>query len=324
MSEKLPRYDELPVAAGKPPQSSWGVWGDGDVLGCLNLLTPERVVEAARLIRRGAVIPLNLDAELPNPPIGGREPHVHDVRELNSGAGHDDSLHNWNTQSSSQWDGFRHIGSQYGYYNGVADQEHGIHHWARKGIAGRGVLADVARWREAQGRPLRVDATEYIQPEELTATLEAQGVEVREGDILLVRTGYVAWYRGLSPEQREAASRSLEYSGLAPGEATARLLWDLHVAAVAADNISFEAMPPKGLSYADCFELAMRDTHAAAESFVHFSLIPLLGLPIGELWDLEALAEDCAGDGVYEFFLTSAPLNLKNGVASPPNALAIK
>ena len=324
MAEKLPSYDELPVKPGKPPKSAWGVWGDDDVLGCLNLLTPERVRAATRCIKRGAVFSLNLDAEIPNPPIGGREPHEHQVRDLPGGAGHDDSLHNWNTQSSSQWDGFRHIASQYGYYNGVPDNEHGIHHWARRGIAGRGVLADAARWRERQGRPLQVDATQYIEPEELMATLEAQGTQVQTGDILLVRTGYVAWYRTLDVEQRKAASQRNEYSGLAPGEATARLLWDLHVAAVAADNISFEGMPPKGMSYPECFALAMEDTHKAAESFVHFSLLPLLGLPIGELWDLEALAEDCAQDGVYEFFLTSAPLNIKNGVASPPNALAIK
>jgi hypothetical protein len=57
---------------------------------------------------------------------------------------------------------------------------------------------------------------------------------------------------------------------------------------------------------------------------MHWRLIPLLGLPIGELWDLDALAAACAADGVYEFFFTSAPLNVLGGVGSPPNALAIK
>ena len=55
----LPRYDDLPVAPGVPAGSSWGLWGEHDVFGCLNLLTPERVVDAARLIQRGAVFPLN-------------------------------------------------------------------------------------------------------------------------------------------------------------------------------------------------------------------------------------------------------------------------
>ena len=57
---------------------------------------------------------------------------------------------------------------------------------------------------------------------------------------------------------------------------------------------------------------------------VHTAILPLLGLPIGELFDLDALADDCAADGRYESFFTSAPLNLPNGVASPPNALAIR
>jgi hypothetical protein len=59
-------------------------------------------------------------------------------------------------------------------------------------------------------------------------------------------------------------------------------------------------------------------------TFVHTALLGLLGLPIGELWDLDALAEDCAADGRYEAMLTSAPLHLRHGAASPPNALAIR
>jgi hypothetical protein len=42
------------------------------------------------------------------------------------------------------------------------------------------------------------------------------------------------------------------------------------------------------------------------------------------MWNLEPLADDCAADGRYECFFSSAPLNLPAGVASPPNALAIK
>ena len=49
----------------------------------------------------------------------------------------------------------------------------------------------------------------------------------------------------------------------------------------------------------------------------------MLGLPLGEMFFLDELADDCAADGTYEFMFTSAPLNLPHGVASPP-ALAIK
>ena len=60
------------------------------------------------------------------------------------------------------------------------------------------------------------------------------------------------------------------------------------------------------------------------EIFTHTLLLPMLGLPLGEMWNLEGLAADCAADGRYECMFTSAPLNLPHGVASPPNALAIK
>ena len=50
----------------------------------------------------------------------------------------------------------------------------------------------------------------------------------------------------------------------------------------------------------------------------------MLGMPIGEFWDLDPLADDCAQDGVYEFMLVSAPLYIPQGVGSPPNAYAIK
>jgi hypothetical protein len=60
------------------------------------------------------------------------------------------------------------------------------------------------------------------------------------------------------------------------------------------------------------------------EFFVHFALLPLLGLPIGEFFQLGALADACAKDRRYTSLMTSAPLNLPQGVASPPNALAIR
>jgi hypothetical protein len=50
----------------------------------------------------------------------------------------------------------------------------------------------------------------------------------------------------------------------------------------------------------------------------------MLGLPLGEMWDLERLAADCAEDGRYDGFFVSSPLNLPNGVASPPNATVVK
>src|SRR5688500_6261082 len=239
----LPGYDDLPIRPDAPPASSWGVWGEGDVLGCFNLLTPERVVAAARLVQKGAVFPLDLDVALPDPPLFGRRAPRHTV--LGSGHPSRDDVVEINPQASSQWDGFLHITHPaHGFYNGVAGDDHGMHHWAARGIAGRGVLADVARHRAAQGRPVQPDADDAITPDDLDATLAAQGVGLQPGDVLLVRTGWLAWYRAADRATRDALPTNLRAPGLAPGEGTPRWLWDRHVAAVAADNPALEVWPP--------------------------------------------------------------------------------
>jgi kynurenine formamidase len=321
----LPSYDDLPVHPDAPPGSSWGVWGDigTDTKGCLNLLTPERIVAAAGLVKTGKVFALNLDATLPSPPLFGRAEWRHEVTGRPGGFSHDDLLHNWNTQSSSQWDGFRHVGNPtHGHYGGVADEAHGIDHWVAQ-IVGRAVLCDVGRWRAAEGRPLTYDAPDPITPDDVHACLAAQGTTVEPGDVLLLRTGWLSWYRAQSDERRAelAQPTGLACPGLMPGEDTARLLWDLHVAAVAADNPALEVWPIG--TFTD-MAVAQEDPARWPDVFVHTALLPLLGIPIGELWDLDALAEDCASTGTYESFFTSAPLNIPSGVATPPNALAIR
>jgi hypothetical protein len=309
---RLPSFDELPVAKGAPAHSSWGLWGEDDRLGCLNLLTPERALRGAGLVRRGVVFPLDWELDLPNPPLFGRPSLRHAV-------GHDDVIDSFNTQSSTQWDGFRHFPVGGRYYNGLAADQHGVDHWARKGIVTRGVLADVGRWRERQGRPLDLMRREEITAQELRTVLDEESATPEAGDVLLVRVGWVDWYVGLGADTRTklGSLRAPRCPGLAAGEDMARTLWDWHLAAVASDTPTLEAAP---------FGVDMNVAHDGTEPFatLHQVLLPLLGIPIGELWDLRALAEDCAADGVYEFLLTSAPLHLERGAGSPPNVLAVK
>jgi hypothetical protein len=273
---------------------------------------------------RGAVFNLNLELELPGPPLFARSAFEHVIHDF--AVGHDDELVGWNTQSSSQWDGFRHMRHPvYGHYNGVDDEDHGIEHWARRGIVGRAVLADVARWRESVGRPIDPASPSVIEISDLMATLDAQGVQIEVGDILLVRTGWLSWYRTLGPSARVelADTPHTPACGLQRGVDSARALWNLHIAAIAADNPALEVMP-FGFGDQDESQTWKDDPGRAAETMLHFSLLGLLGIPIGELFDLDGLADDCASDGRYTCLLTSAPLNLSAGVASPPNALAIK
>lgn len=331
----LPDYDDLPKRAGLPV--SWDVWpeADGPLLGCLNMLTPDRVVSAARLVREGKVFALNWSMGLPDPPLFGRQSFRHEVTGGDTSTSHDDVLHDWNTQSSSQWDGFRHIRNHAaavdegvegtGHFGGVDDRDHGIDHWAERGIVGRAVLADLGRWRASIGRPIRCDEADPIDAHEIAECLAAQGTQLQEGDVLLLRFGWIEWYENQSAEVRRriAGVDSLRTPGLRPGEEMARTLWNLHVAAVGCDNPAVEVWPPGAASSPEHEAEVRSDRSRLHEIFTHTLLLPMLGIPLGEMWNLDALASHCAATGRYECFFVSAPLNLPQGVASPPNALAI-
>ncbi len=313
---------DLPSYADLPDGASWDVWPGNEVHGTLNLLTPERAVAAARLVQTGETFGLNWDMELPCPPLFGRSGFEH---EIIAGPTHrDDVLHHWNTQSSSQWDGLRHVfHPTRGFYGGVPEDEHGIHFWARKGIVGRGVLVDVARWRASVGRPVDASTNDPIELEDLDATLGAQGVTLEPGDVLLMHTGWIEHYESLDAGARTALTTSIATPGVRAGRKTAAWLWDHHVAAIAADNPAIEMMPwAPGLSNEDRIA-AWRDEENRGEVFGHINFLPLLGIPLGEMFNLQHLAAACDRDKRYEFLFTSAPLNLLHGVASPPNALAI-
>jgi kynurenine formamidase len=304
----LPSYAELLARTDAPRGTAWGIFGADDELGTLNLLTRERALAAARLVERGDVFALNWPIELPDPHPFRRPPVRHQV---GAGVGRDDWLDRFHLQGSSQWDGLRHIAHpRHGFYNGVAaaavddpaSDRLGIQAVARRGIAGRGVLLDVARHGG-----FRADEPFAIGADLLDEVARAQGVVVETGDILLIRTGWTGWYTRLSADDRAAVAAAPQ-PGLAPVERTAAWLWDHHVAAVAADNLALEPMP-----------LVIEEGR-----FLHFWLIPCLGMPIGELWWLDDLAAACAADGRWIFQLVSAPLNVRGGVGSPPNALAIR
>ncbi|MFQ6020236.1 MAG: cyclase family protein, partial [Dehalococcoidia bacterium] len=314
---------KLPVREGAPEGSAWGVFGDDDQVGCLNLLTPERVKEATRLVLKGAVFSLNLRIDLPKPAPFDRRSPQHYLLELAGGVARDDYYDDFWPQASSQWDGLRHIRHpRDGFYNGIADSEVsleegsklGIEHWARRGIVGRGLLLDVERYLSQQGMPLDQRSSTAIGKDTLAACAQAQGAEIRPGDVLLIRTGWLRWYlEEATKAERQSLGRSgasvgaVAWPGIGPADEMAEYLWNLHLAAVAADNPSLEPWPPR-----------------PETGFLHFRLIPHLGLAIGELWYLEELAADCAQDSVYQFMLMSAPLHAPGGVGSPPNALAIK
>ncbi len=314
---KVPGYNQLPVRAGAPAGSGWGVFGDNDEVGTINLLTPDRVVWAAQLIKSGKVFALNLPINIPDPPLFTRGAHSHTVKIFPTAEFVlDDYLDNFYPQASSQWDALAHVKHPvHGAYNGIPDYEItgrggkrlGIDNLARRGIAGRGVLADIDRYYEKVGKTIDFIRPMSIPLEDLQATLDSQKTTLAPGDILLIRIGWTKFYLAASDELKVELARETVVPGIEGSVRTARWLWDNHLAAVASDSPALEALPK-----------------SEGEDFLHFHMLAFFGMPIGEMWNLDPLADDCAADGRYEFFFTSAPLNIPGGVGSPPNALAIK
>jgi kynurenine formamidase len=320
----FPKYRDLkrPDETGLP--LSWGTWGADDQLGTLNNISEECVREAAQAVQRG--LRFNLDLPL-NMPFGAVLPNVHHggrqapeqtliVRNRNNLLVRDDKLDNFYLQASTQWDGLTHMGcARQGFYNGVREDQvtqeegtrNGIEHLAEFGLVGRGVLVDLVRHFSQTGRDWDPMAQQVAGAEDVGDCLNAQGVTLQPGDILMVRMGWVgALLAAKTVEERDALLRPWAFSGLSGKEDMWEFLWDNRVAAVASDMVTVEVWPLKNEG---------PSLHLA---------IPRLGITIGEMFNFEALAEDCAKTGDYVCMFTSSPLNIRGGVGSPPNAIAIR
>jgi kynurenine formamidase len=307
------------VGAEPGPRNNWGRFGELDQIGTANHLTPERVAAAASLVKTGKRFSLALPIGPPTPGGYRSEPlHFYGMAAgdgvLGSGRGGarfpvSDDYIVMALQASTQLDGFGHVGGDSTLYNGYwaglvtatgGARRLGVHHLAR-GIVGRGVLLDVARHLGAE----HLDPGFPIGPDELDGAAAAQGVSVGAGDIVLVHTGHVGWKLGLAPGSPEATTRS------EPGISTRAIPWlhDHDVAMIATDTAACSVVPPEtGDEFLTWHVAALRD----------------LGLLVGELFDLDELAADCAADRAYEGLFVAAPMPIVGASGSPLNPLFMK
>lgn len=312
------------VSRGEPPLedfrtigrrvSNWGRWGSEDERGTLNLITPERVSAAARLVRAGKTFALGIPFDEHGPQDGriranpsrlmketGAQP------QGNPGAfRYADDYVFMALQAATQWDALAHVHYDGQLYNGFPSSDVSERGAARcavtnlsPGVVGRGVLLDVAAHRGVDW----LDVGVAIGPDELDAVADAQGVEVQPGDVVLVRTG---WRRRFLSDGDRAAFKAGE-----PGLSVRCADWlrDHEVAAVGSDNFAIEVIPGEYPDeYLPLHMVAIRD----------------MGMPLAEILDLESLGGDCAEDGCFEFLFVGAPLPFTRAVGSPVNPLAIK
>lgn len=294
--------------------SNWGRWGSDDERGTVNFITPDVVRRGARCVRRGQVFGLGLPFGADGPQIGqgGRVNPLHLMSVLHGGYGADPEGFRYNDdvvvmplQCATQWDSLAHVYYGGQLYNGFPASTTTSTGAARNaidklgGIISRGVLLDVARVLATE----RLPPGRVITPADLEAAERAEGVRVESGDVLLVRTGHLTVFT-LDGDR-------VGYMRQMPGLGLASVAWlhEREVAAVATDTSAVEVIP---------FE------DPATPLPVHLLCIRDMGLTLGEMFDLEALAADCAKDGVWEFLFTAPPLKVTGGVGSPLNPLAVK
>ncbi|TMA67628.1 MAG: cyclase family protein [Deltaproteobacteria bacterium] len=297
-----------------PKVSNWGRWGPDDEIGTVNFITPEAVRRGAACVKRGDVFSLGLPLGADGPQLGthGRMNPIHLMSALEgrvSAEGdfrYSDDIVVMPLQCATQWDSLAHVYYDGQLYNGFPATAITAAGAARNaidrvgaGIVSRGVLLDVARLWGVD----RVAPGVAIKPTDLDAAERAAGVRVGTGDVLLVRTGHLAVFK--VDRDREGYLRRM------PGLGAACVEW-LHarqVAAVATDTVAVEVIPWED---------------PAVPLPVHLLCIRDMGLTLGEMFDLDELAADCARDGVWEFLFSAPPLKVTGGVGSPLNPLAVK
>ena len=324
----------------RPEGSNWGDFGPNDQRGRMNLITDERRLAAIREVREGKVFVLSLPLDFPGgePADSPRKAPRLVPNELGGNALCNMSLTEtditcddtvvMSLQYSTQWDALVHWGRQYDvdgsgqtrpvYYNGYRAHEHvkcgtdgsgfhaealGIQNMAETGVQGRGVLVNLVK-AFGTGRT-------WVDYDMLMKAMDDQGVEVREGDMLLLYTGYADAVMAMN---RQPDEEKLNETGAVLKGADQRLLdWidSAGVSAVISDNQAVEG-----------FDLANPDPGANGMLPLHDRCLFKLGIHLGELWWLKDLADYLDASGRHAFLLTAPPLRLPGAAGSPATPVA--
>lgn len=285
--------------------SNWGRWGAEDEKGTLNLITPQKRVEAAALVQDGTSVSLSLFADKEQRPLNGN-PFRHTLAVSRFGehevAGDEYSVQ-YHGFAHSHMDGLPHFAHKGQMYNGFSVDELeatgsnrlGIHN-AFEGVFSRGILVDIPWLR----------GVDYLEPgttitsADLEQWEERTGVRIGSGDVLLIRTG--RW-------ERVRQQGEWMFVGNAAGSHASLALWlkERDVAVIGSDGVS-DVMP------------------SGVEGLInplHELVLVGLGMPILDNLDLDAVAEAAAEKNRWEFLFVGSPLRVAGGTGSPMNPLAV-
>jgi len=288
---------------------NWGRWGDDDERGTLNLITPEHVLAAMQLCKTGKVYSLSLPIQQEGVPIfeyrgaprrysltsaSDRDPYA--AFGAAPGVGSNEDMLVFASHSITHMDALSHVFTDKGIYNGFPRDEFSTSGGAphcdvrtNGTFAGRGILLDLPRHQGVEW----LEPGQVIDSAQLEACADAQGTEVRAGDILLVRTGWLEFFA--------TGESGFEQPGL--GVDAVSFVDDHEIAALGADNGAIEVIP-----FDDNVFLA-----------VHIELLVKRGVTLMEHLKLSELA----ADGCHEFFLSVGALPVTGAAGSPINPVAI-
>jgi kynurenine formamidase len=293
---------------------NWGRWGEDDERGTLNLIDADAIRRGAASAKTGKTFSLAMALDQQGPQIGvipGRVNPLHTMVAINMA--YSDSFHTsddvvtMGLQACTHWDALAHVSYDDKLYNGFPASSVTAEQGATRcgidkagAIVTRGVLFDIARVKGVD----RLEVGYALTADDLDAAADASKVEVQPGDVVLLRTGHVTLFHA-GDKQAYAGS-----GGAGPSMQTVEWFRNHDVAAVATDNMTFEVFPGE------------RDAEVMFPA--HLLHLVDMGMTQGQNWDLEALAADCADDGVYEFLLSASPEPFTGGTGSPVVPIAIK
>jgi len=289
--------------------SNWGRWGVDDQRGTLNLITPERVAAATRLVQRGRSVSLSYllskVAGIDNP-----KPMLHYMSRLALGMAGEPKMNedfiglDYHGKLVTHVDALCHCAYDGRLFNGVASLEavtgfgatFGAITVLEDGIVGRGVLLDMPRALGVEW----IEPGTHLLPAQLEAAAANCDVVVGEADILLIRTGHAVRRTQLGPWNPDEISAGIDLSCLP---------W-MHARGVAVlgSDADTDARP----SHAP-------DVHTPA----HALALAAMGMPLLDNMNLDRVGEICAEESRWEFLFMTAPLRLPGGTGSPINPLAI-
>lgn len=306
----------------KDSPSNWGKWGDDDEVGSLNYLGPEQVLAAVRLVKSGKLFTLQrLIGDPKGDPVWpGRTPAERtqvfdesswdgdDAPQFPGGLHYADDKINAFLQGSTQYDGLGHVWYGGKIWNGYDARttvggldKASVEAIGQRGVVGRGVLLDMARFRGKDN----LEAAETFTHQDLLECAKAQGTTIDKRDILVIRTNFLKLFFELGDKFYEGFCEP----GLVYSPELVQWFQDMEIPNLVTDTIANEITV---------------DPNNGAALVLHNALMRNLGVTLTEIADLEKLAADCADDGQYDFLYVAAPLKIALGSGSPVNPVAIK